>query len=157
MNIIDYPLIKLLYTVFGFTVEEIARALCEHVVIIETAVRKDLKLTEADRLTYDKVPLQERLKIFDLERMKAFQVRYAMLESELLAKMQSYMNSMQDEMVTPQVLNSLAKTLVTLRAPVFKDYDTEDALVRKSAVDCEAQARAAITRLDELRKKRAAA
>ena len=157
MNIIDYPLIKLLYTVFGLTAKEIATALGEYEAIIDVAIRKDLGLTEADRLTYDKVPLQERLKIFDLERMKAFQVKYTLLEAQLLGGIQRVLNTVDEDALSPQTLNSLARTLNLLRAPVFKDYDTEDALARKSALDCESQARAAIARLDEIRAKRKAA
>lgn len=156
MNIIDYPLIKLFYTIFGLTVADIAKATGEHEMVIATAVYKDLKLTEADRLTYDKVPLQERIKIFDLERIKAFQVRYTLLESRLLTRMQEILESVPDDAVTPQMLSTLSKTLVTLRAPIFRDSYDDDIMVRKSAVDCEAQARAAINRLDELRARRVA-
>lgn len=154
MKSLDYQLIRLLFVVFSMDVEEIAAQLNENVHVVRLAVFSDMKLKVEDREAYESMPLQERVKVFDLERLQAFQARYVILESTILGKVQSLLASMDDDVLNPSTLSSLAKTLQTLRAPVYKEYDTEDLELRKSAKDCEAQAKLAIERLDQIRAQR---
>lgn len=149
---LDYGLIRLLYTVLGMDKKAIAEALGVYQEVVTLVIQQDLKLTPRDQEPYKTLTTQERLRVFDAERIILFSSRYAVIESQLLDKVACCLQGMAEESITPKALRTLAAVVSTLRQPVYgKNEDVEQLCSAESAQSCEQRAREAIAKLDEMR------
>lgn len=152
---LDYGLVRLLYTVLGMDNKAIADTLRVYPEVVALAIQQDLKLTEKDREAYSNLTTQEKLRVFDVERVLLFASRYAVIEAQLLDKVAYCLQGMTEESITPKDLRTLAAVVTSLRQPIYgKNEDVEQLYSAESAQSCEQRARDAIAKLDEMRARR---
>lgn len=154
---LDYGLVRLLYTVLGMDNKAIADTLRVYPEVVTLAIQQDLKLTEKDREAYSNLTTQEKLRVFDAERVLLFASRYAVIEAQLLDKVAHCLQGMTGESITPKDLRTLSAVVTSLRQPIYgKSEDVEQLYSAESAQSCEQRARDAIAKLDEMRARRGA-
>lgn len=152
---LDYGLVRLFYTVLGMDNKAIADTLRVHPEVVALAIQQDLKLTEKDREACSNMTTQEKLRVFDVERVLLFASRYAVIEAQLLDKVAYCLQGVTEESITPKDLRTLAAVVTSLRQPIYgKNEDVEQLYSAESAQSCEQRARDAIAKLDEMRARR---